>query len=112
VKNLNAGDLRHRVTVLRDSTPNARDAVGQATPNYQPVGTYYALVECLGGVEATNAKQQKGTLRYKITLRAASGPILPTDQLGWKGITLGVVDATPDPFGIMIEINAVSKGPQ
>lgn len=110
--NLNAGDLRHRVTLMRLASPGVQDPVGQVTPNPQPVGTYYALVECLGGAEVTNAKQVKGTLRYKITLRAASGPIRPSDQFTWNGLTLNVVDAEPDPFGIMIVVNATSKGAQ
>jgi len=110
MKNINAGDLRHRVTLLRDSgSPNS---VGQHIPDYQPVGTYYAKVERLGGAEATNAKQLKGVLRYKITLRAASGPILPSDQFAWNGLTLNVAAAVPDPFGILIEVDATEKGAQ
>jgi len=112
VKNVNAGDLRHRVTLERLASPGVRDAVGQVALAYQAVGTYYALVECLGGAEATNAKQVKGTLRYRITLRASSGPVLPSDRIVWNGHALGVESATPDPFGILIEVDAVEEGPQ
>jgi head-tail adaptor len=108
MKNISAGDLRHRVVLLRDqgTTPNT---VGQVKPIYVPVGTYYALVECLGGAEGANANQLKGTLNYKVTFRAAAGPIRPTDQLTWNGHTLNVATATTDPFGIMIEVEATEK---
>lgn len=112
MKNIDAGALRHRVTLLRQASPAKRNPVGQVVANPQSIGTYYALVECLGGSEAANAKQLKGTLRYRITLRASSGPILPTDQFAWNGHALNVVAAVPDPFGILIEVDAVEKGAQ
>ncbi len=108
---LNAGDLRHRVTLLRDSgtIPNA---VGQVTPIYSAVGTYYALVEGLGGDESTNAAQLKGTSKYRVTLRASAGPIRPTDRIAWNGHTLEVATATTDPFGILIEVEATERAAQ
>jgi head-tail adaptor len=111
MKNINAGDLRHRVTLVRNAAITL-DPVNQATPSPQSFGPFYALVECLGGAEATSAGQRKGTLKYRITLRASAGPILPTDSFVWNGHTLNVVAAVPDPFGIMIEIDATEKGPQ
>jgi len=112
VKNINAGDLRHRVTLSRNTNPTTPNAAGQVKANYQDIGTYYALVECLGGAEDVNGDQLKGTLKYKITLRASSGPILPADKFTWNGHTLNVVGAAPDPFGIMIEVEATEKGQQ
>jgi head-tail adaptor len=105
VKNISAGDLRHRITVSRVSG-RTTDAVGQVVPSYAVLGSYYALVECLGGAETTNAAQLKGTLKYKITLRAGSGPIRPTDKILWNGHTLQVAEASTDPFGILIEVDA------
>ena len=104
MNNINAGDLRHQVTLMRDTSAPAG---GQRTPNYVAIGTYYALVECLGGAEVVNATQRKGLLNYRVTLRASSGPIRPTDQLAWNGHTLNVSDAAVDPFGIMQVVNAV-----
>jgi head-tail adaptor len=109
VKNISAGDLRHRVAINRLASSLTPDRVGQVVASYQALGTFYALVEVLSGGEETNAKQRKGTLRFRVTVRAASGPILPTDQILWKGRTLNVVDAVPDPFGIMIEIECTEK---
>ena len=111
MKNIDAGDLRHRVTLKRNA-PTSVDAVGQSVPDFTTIGTYYALAECLGGSEVVNASQKKGILRYRVTLRAASGPILPADVLLWNGHTLKVDSATPDPFGILIEVIALEYGVQ
>ena len=112
MKNLNAGGLRHRVTVLRNGNPSTPNASGQARANYAPVGSYYALVQCLGGGEVTSGNQQKGLLNWSITLRASSGPIYPSDQITWNSTTMNLSEATPDPMGIFIEVKATSKGQQ
>lgn len=111
MKNIDAGDLRHRISLSR-VTASPPDSMGQAVPTYVVLGTYYAFVECLGGIESTNGAQLKGILKYKITLRAASGPIRPSDKILWNGHTLQVVAATPDPFGIMIEVDALEYATQ
>ena len=112
MKNISAGALRHRVTLLRNGNPSTPDSFGRAIPSPTTVGTYYALVECLGGGEVTNASQKKGILNYRVTLRASAGPIRPTDQLTWDGHTLNVESAVTDPFGILIEVTATEKPAQ
>ncbi len=104
--NINAGDLRHRVTLGRNSP--VRNSIGQLAPNYSTVGTYYALVECLGGAEVDNATRRQGLLKWRVTLRASSGPINPTDRITWKSAVIEVESATPDPFGILIEVEGTS----
>ena len=104
-KNINAGALRHRVALIRDSQ-TATDLTGQPYTARGQVGSYYALVECLGGSEDENAKQLKGVLFWRVTIRASAGPIRPKDIFQWDGRTLNVVEAMPDPNGILIECRA------
>jgi head-tail adaptor len=106
VKNIDAGSLRHRITLSRKSTQPA-DKVGQPIPTYQDIGNFYALVECLGGAESTNAAQLKGVLRYTVLMRASSGPVRPSDKLVWQGHTLQVTAAVTDPFNIFITVDAI-----
>lgn len=102
-----AGSLRHRVILQRDENAGPVNSVGQLKAQYQDVGAYYALVECLGGSEPTNANQQKGLLKYRVTLRTRE--IRPTDRFSWKGKTLNVVDASTDPFGTMTVANCLER---
>jgi head-tail adaptor len=108
VKNINAGDLRHRITLNR-ATGTTRSPVGQLQPNYATVGSYYSLVECLGGSEQVNATQLKGVLKYRIKIRAGNGPVNPSDKVVWNGHTIHVESSVTDPFGIMIEIDGTEK---
>jgi hypothetical protein len=110
--NVDAGDLRHWVTLLRHDNPTTPNAVGQVKPLYGPLGSYYALVECIGGAEAPNGDQLKGTLLYQVTLRAEAGPIYPSDQILWDGLALNVTRAVTDPLAIFIVVDATFKGQQ
>jgi hypothetical protein len=101
---INAGDLRHRVTWQTDAGGTI-DSEGQYFPNYSTVGSYYALVEATSGDEVVNADQLKGVRRYHVTMRNVGQP-KPSDILIWNGITLNIISANIDPFGVMLSIEA------
>jgi hypothetical protein len=111
VKNIGAGSLRHMVTLKRSSNSTPA-AMVDVPPANATVGVFHALVECVSGAEATNSGQLKGILKYRVTLRASAGPIRPSDLITYNGISINVVDAEPDPFGIFILVNGISKGQQ
>jgi SPP1 family predicted phage head-tail adaptor len=75
-RQVNAGDLRHRVT-LQTCTGSTVGKGGQRVPTWSNVGTYWACVTPLAGMELMNARQVKAQTSHKITIRNV-GPIPPT----------------------------------
>lgn len=101
MKNLNAGDLRHCVTLQRDT---AVGQTGQHIPSYGTIGKYFALVEQVSGDENMNAQQMKGVRHYRVTMRAGVGQLKPSDQLLWNGSILNVKSSVIDPFNIFMVV--------
>ncbi len=112
---IDIGDLRHRVTLTRAGGMPTYSPVGQVTDSVVAVGTYYAKVECVGGSKDANGNQLKGTLDYRVTMRANLGPFRPTDRLAWtnQGIahTLNVVNSVVDPVNNWAVLDCVEKVP-
>jgi head-tail adaptor len=76
------GQLRQRVTW--QSQPTAVDEMLEPTGALITIGTYYARVEPIGGMELMNARQLKPTTSHAVIMRNV-GPIKPTDQLLFEG---------------------------
>jgi head-tail adaptor len=74
---INAGDLRHVLTLQRCATTQGE--AGKPVLTYSAVGTYWALVEPLIGYERFTARQLKSTTSHKITMRNI-GPVNPSDR--------------------------------
>jgi SPP1 family predicted phage head-tail adaptor len=72
------GVLRHRLTWQTFDT-TSHDAVGQPTRTLLVMGTYWARVEPLSGMELMNARQLKAVTSHKITMRNI-GPVKPSDN--------------------------------
>lgn len=82
-KEVEIGDLRHRVTLLSASA-GTQSMSGQLATTYTTVGTYWANVRPLTGRELVNAKQVKATISHEITMRQV-GSIKATDRLQFQG---------------------------
>lgn len=77
------GTLRHRVT-WQTLDQSAVDALNQPVDTWTSVGTFWARVEPLTGMELYNARQLKATTGYKITMRNV-GALKPSDRLLFEG---------------------------
>jgi head-tail adaptor len=80
MKAINPGEMRQRLTLMTLGNSTTTDGTGQDQTTYTTVGTYYAKIEPLRGMELYNASQTKGITYFKVTMRNV-GPIKPTDQL-------------------------------
>lgn len=89
---MNAGKLRHRVTVQR--LVKQDDGYGGIIETWQDVATLWAVVEPLRGWERFAAQQVQSALSHKVTLRYRPG-ITPQMRLlyGTRVLTVeSVVD--------------------
>ena len=102
--NIDAGDLRHMVSLYR---ANPAGAPPGAKPVYDLVGTYFALVHQKTAAELVNATQIKGMRSYMVTIRKRQ--INPTDYLLWHGRKLNVLGSTDDDFGIFTEVDCTEQ---
>lgn len=74
---MQAGKLRHRVTIRRAT--ETVDSYGQAAKTYADLATVYAAVQPLTATELIAANQQQAMVTHKITMRYRS--LLHTDQI-------------------------------
>jgi SPP1 family predicted phage head-tail adaptor len=84
-----AGDLRHRLTYQTRST--VLDPMNEAGDVWTSVGTFWARVEPLTGMELMNARQLKATTGHKVLMRNVGG-IVPSGRF--------LFEATGRVFGI------------
>lgn len=84
---MNAGRLRHRVTV---QTPTrSANATGERTLTWSTVATVWAGVEPRRSVERDEASQQIAPTTYDIEMRYRSD-ITPACRLQWGGKVLNI----------------------
>lgn len=69
---LNAGDLRHRITIQQPTSATA-NAYNERTDNWSTWATVWAKVEPLEGREAWAAAQAQSEVTHKVVLRYLSG---------------------------------------
>jgi SPP1 family predicted phage head-tail adaptor len=69
------GDLRQRVTYQIPS--KTLDAFNQPLATWTSLGTFWAKVEPLAGMELMNARQLKGTTSHKVILRNVNSALAP-----------------------------------
>lgn len=69
------GELRQRVTYQIEAT--TLDSVNQPIVTWTSLGTFWAKVEPLTGMELMNARQLKGTTGHKIVMRNVNSAISP-----------------------------------
>lgn len=84
---MNAGKLRHRVTI--QELVRADDGYGGITETWQDVATVWAAVEPLRGSERYRAQQVQSELAYKVTMRYRAG-IKPQMRLVYGGRVLEI----------------------
>lgn len=77
------GAMRHRVT-WQKLGPAQLDSMNQRKQGWTTVGTYWARVEPLAGMELMNARQLKSTTSHKVTMRNV-GQVKATHRLLFEG---------------------------
>lgn len=65
---MEAGKLRHRITIQQDNGTTA-DASGHATANWQTYATVWASVQPVQGLERWRANQMQAETTHLITIR-------------------------------------------
>jgi SPP1 family predicted phage head-tail adaptor len=90
---VNAGRLRHRVTLQQlpaNRTPSPR---GQLPSNWATVATFWADVAPLQGRELSNAQQIKATVTHRLTMRwpGSSLTITPSMRFTWGSRIFNIV---------------------
>lgn len=85
---LNAGDLRHTVTLQRRAA--GKDVLGQATGAWETAATVRASVEPLRGRELFAAGQNAAPVDMRIRIRYMSG-VDATMRIMWEGEAYGIV---------------------
>jgi SPP1 family predicted phage head-tail adaptor len=91
---MNAGSLRHRVTLQRPS--GTRDSSLERTTTWTDVATVSASIEPLAGREAFLAAQRQASTTHLVTLRHSS--ILAAMDASWRvvfGDRVFTLDAPP-----------------
>lgn len=91
---MEAGKLRHRVTLQRPS--GTRDAVGGRVTVPLDVATVWASIETLDGREAFYAAQRQATTTHKVVIRYA--PIIAGIDATWRvkyGVRIFTLDEPP-----------------
>lgn len=89
------GDLRQRIIVQAPpASPAIRDAFGQPSRAPKVVGTYWASVEPVSGLEATFGQQVRSIATHKVTMRyPGDNVILTGQQILHRGRPLDIVEA-------------------
>lgn len=81
---MQAGKLRHRVTIQQD-TP-VQDGYGQPVASWGTYAVRWAAVEPLTGREYFTAQQTQATVNTRIRVRWSSGHgITPKMRVSWSG---------------------------
>lgn len=84
---INAGNLRHRVAIQRNTATTAND-YGQIVPNWSTIATVWAAIDYLDGKEDIQAHEVVGRDRYKVTMRYTDVTI--RDRLLFGNRTFGI----------------------
>lgn len=90
---MNAGKLRHRITIQDKVT--VPDGYGGMTSTWQDVATVWASVEPLKGKELYEAHQMKAELTHRVRIRYVEG-IKPQMRIVFRGRELAI-EAIIDP---------------
>lgn len=88
---MQAGKLRHRVTIQEQST--ARDTFGQRVDTWTTVATVWASVEPLQGREFLDGRSLEAEISLRVRMRYRSG-VEPTMRLSWGGRIFEIVAIT------------------
>ena len=96
---MNAGKLRHRVTIKRKTV--ARDTYGAETVTWVDVTTVYAEVKPIGGREYYGAGQTLAESTFTVTIRYRSD-IRPAWQLAYGTRTFEIQTVIPDEKNAMM----------
>lgn len=85
---MRAGELRHRITIQRQTV--TRDGYGAEVPTWSTLATVWAKVVTTSGTEAIDAAQvASATLTHEVTIRWRSD-VAPTMQILWGTRTLTI----------------------
>ena len=90
---MNAGKLRHRVTIKRKTV--ARDTYGAETVTWVDVTTVYAEVKPIGGREYYGAGQTLGESTYTVLMRYRSD-VIQAWRLTYGTRTFEIQSVVPD----------------
>lgn len=69
MRNVKAGALRHRLTILNNAGIASQDAFGESNANFQPNTTVWGSIEPLKGRELEWAQMVRADLTHKVTMR-------------------------------------------
>jgi len=92
VMGLSAGDMPHRVTIVRDSVTRTDGAEARVRGE---VATVWARVEFLSGSEAWKAQQNNATVNAKVTMRYRTD-LKASDRIEWNGWRFEIKGLIPD----------------
>jgi SPP1 family predicted phage head-tail adaptor len=85
---VNAGDLRHKVTVQSYTITSTGDR-GQPVKSWSTYATVPAMIEELGGRKLELARQQVATATHKVTIRYLS-QLTVKDRFVFGSLTLNI----------------------
>ena len=104
---LSARDLRQRI-VIGKRTVTGQDTFGNDTITYPTMGTFWALVEAMGGRELDAAMQRWAEARFKVRMHYNTYGIDRADRIYWGSRVLDILDIE-DPFGDSRWLVAICK---
>lgn len=93
-----AGNLRHRITLRQKASTTTANAYGERTPTYQDVATVWARVRPLNARENERAKSAGQSISHAIDIRYREGLDVGM-QIVHRGRTLllnGITDTDED----------------
>lgn len=89
---LRAGKLRHRVSIERlTETVDDYGAVDRSSANWASIGTVWAAIEPLRGVERLEASQLKESVDTQITMRPQSFSVNASDRVAFGSRIFDIV---------------------
>lgn len=83
---MNAGKLRHWVTVYTPPLPSATDSLGDPLENYTAGASFWASIEPLSAREILLAHQVRADITHKFTCRYRTD-VASRYQIQWAGRT-------------------------
>lgn len=98
---MNAGTLRHRVTIQRKTV--TRDSYGGETVTWTDVATVWAMVKPIGGREYYGAGQTLAESTYTVTMRYRAD-VIPAWRLEYGTRVFDVQAVVPDEKNSMLTI--------
>lgn len=102
---MRAGELRHRVAILRKNI--ARDMYGAAMETWDTLATVWGSIEALSGKEYFNAAQVRAEATYRIRIRYFPN-ITPAMRV-MAGDRIFDIQAVLDPDGRRQELILIAK---